>query len=83
VGKLLSRWKRERVTTNLSGENAATLQEFSGELGVPLGRVVDQALDEFFQSVGVYKKPTVPPYDMDHLKQTAAEILKKRAQATE
>lgn len=72
--ELLSKWKRERVTTNLSGDNAACLQSLSSELGVPLGRIIDQALDEFFMSVGVRDSRSTTPYDKEHIK----EMIQRR-----
>jgi hypothetical protein len=64
------------VTTNLAGENAATLEELANELGVPLGRVVDQALDQFFSSIKA-KNPSTPPYDQTHLEQAAARVRER------
>jgi len=73
--KLIRRWKRERVSTNLSGENAAALHALASELGVPLGRIIDQALDRFFLDIEVRTERSTPPYDAEHLKDTVRKIL--------
>jgi len=76
----LRKWKRTRVTTNLSGVNAATLEELSDDLGIPLGRVVDQALDDFFLKINVREGRTAPPYAVDHLQEAAARIRERLEQ---
>lgn len=78
--RLLKRWKRARVTTNLSGENAAALEEVADEMNIPLGRVVDQALDDYFDRIGVRDERSAPPYDPSHLK-VVGERVRERLEA--
>jgi len=77
MARMLKRWKRVRVTTNLSGENSAALEEVSGEMNLPLGRVVDQALDEYFDKIGARKERSAPPYDSEHLKEVGERVRQR------
>jgi len=72
--KLLKHWKRTRVTTNVSGENALVLQELSTELNVPIGRVIDQALDDFFLKINARDDRSATPYDTGHLTEAAKRV---------
>jgi len=65
---LQSKWKRQRVTTNLAGENVSALQGLSDNTGVSMGRLLDQALDEFFLSIGLETERAIAPIDVEALR---------------
>ncbi len=75
MSKILHRWNRKRVTTYLSNVHMSKLRSLSDEAGVPMGKIIDQALDNFFTEIGLQEQPTGPSIDLKLLREA---ILKKK-----
>lgn len=73
MSRLLKTWRRKRLTTYLAEENMLALQRLSEQSGVPMGRILDQALDEFFKKIELRSQDAkvVPPIAEDHFKDAA------------
>ena len=74
MSKLLKKWKRQRLTTYLAEENVSYLQALSKQTGVPLGRIMDQALDAFLKSIEARQDPVTPPIEEEHFKEAVKQI---------
>ena len=57
------------MTTGLASENVAALRKLSEVLGIPMGRLLDQALENFLLEIGSTEKRTTPPVDLEYLRQ--------------
>jgi hypothetical protein len=69
----LAEWKRERITTNMAGENISALQDLAAATGISMGRLLDQALEKFLIDAGVREREITPRIDLKHLR----ELLKE------
>lgn len=56
-------WGRARLTTLLDFNQMAALKRVADATQIPMSRLVAQALDDFFQKVGVLNEPESPPID--------------------
>lgn len=61
-------WVRKKLTTYVSGDHFVSLKRISAKTHIPVGRLIDQALNEYFELLGMAKQPAVPPIDKDYLK---------------
>jgi len=67
MSDVLQTWRRKRVTTYLARENYLDLQKLSGETGIPMGRLVDQALDKLLMDLHLRDTPATAPVSEEHL----------------
>ena len=82
MSKLLREWRRKRLTTYLAEDNVAYLQALSRQTGVPLGRIIDQALDVFLKKIEARKDPITPPIEEEHFKEAVKQIKLAKNQET-
>jgi vacuolar-type H+-ATPase subunit I/STV1 len=66
-------WKRRRITTYLASEHASVLKTLAERSSVPMGRLVDQALEEYFRSVGVSLPDPGEKVDIDKIRRALEE----------
>jgi len=64
-----TRWSRQKVTTYIGLDHIVRLREISHATQIPIGRLIDQALDEYFQEIGYKESPSVPPVDKEYIRQ--------------
>ena len=62
-----SPWGRARLTTYIATEHIAALRTISEKTQIPMGRLVDQALDEYLKLIGWQDEPSVPPIDPKYI----------------
>jgi len=74
MSKPLREWRRKRLTTYLASENVAYLQALSNATGVPIGRILDQALDAFLKKIDARRDPVTPPIEESHFKDAVRRI---------
>ena len=67
MSDVLQTWRRKRVTTYLARDNYLALQKLSGETGIPMGRLVDQALDKLLMDLDLRDTPATAPIAEEHL----------------
>lgn len=82
MSKLLREWKRKRLTTYMAEDNVAYLQALSRQTGVPLGRIMDQALEVFLKNIEARKDPITPPIEEEHFKEAVKRIQLAKDQET-
>lgn len=75
MAKPIKSWARKRLTTYLAEENIDFLQALADMSGVPIGRIMDQALDEFLGHLDKARKAVTPPVKLEHF-QEAVDKLK-------
>jgi len=61
--------KRKKVTTSINLNHFISLKEASEILQIPMGGLIDQALNDFLASVGLQKKPAVIPIDKEAIRE--------------
>ena len=66
------KWKRQKLTTYVSLNHFVSLKEISNRTQIPMGRLIDQALNEYFTEIGFQDSPVVAPIDKDFLRELLA-----------
>lgn len=61
-------WGRDRVTTHLDKLHLASLRKVSELTQIPMGRLIDQALNMYFRTVGWRDEAAVPPIELSYIK---------------
>lgn len=74
MAKLMKQWRRKRVTTYLAEENATSLRSISNAAGVPMSKVMDQALDRFFHDIDWRETPSTAPVNLEHFRDVVSEL---------
>ncbi len=64
------------MTTYLAEDNVMFLQQLAKNTGVPMGKLIDQALDGFFSEIAG-REPATTHADVEHLKRAGRRIEKK------
>lgn len=60
-------WKKVKFTALLDGYHHSTLQNISDATGIPMSRIISQALDDFFKKIGLQEEPETPPIDTEFI----------------
>lgn len=72
MSKKLKSWRRQRMTTYIAEQNLHELKELAKTTGISMGKLIDQALDDFF--IEIEKRRTedraTAPADKEFLKST-------------
>jgi len=70
MSKKLRSWQRKRMTTYIAEQNLHELQMLAKATGISMGKLIDQALDDFF--IGITKRESgtraTAPVDKEFLK---------------
>lgn len=59
-------WDKERFTSYLYAGHISMIRELSEETGLPINRLLSQALDEFLEDIGYQDKNQVPHLDLEN-----------------
>lgn len=74
VGK--KTWEeRKKITTYLEMAHFISLKQTSEALQIPIGRLIDQALNEYLSSLGVQSEPAALPIDKDAMRAKLKKVL--------
>jgi len=68
-------WGRSKVTFFISKAHANTLRVVSEAVQVPQGRLVDQALNDYFKAIRAQSTPPVPPLEREYIAQRVEEKI--------
>lgn len=82
MARLMKEWRRKRVTTYLAEENATSLRAISDAAGVPMSKIMDQALDRFFSDIEWRETPSTAPVNLEHYKDAAAGLQEEESTST-
>jgi len=72
--KTIREWYRRKITVYLHMANIRFLQALSKEMGVPVGRIIDQVLDSFLSPIDPDRKPSVKPIAIERFKKASFRI---------
>jgi len=75
MSEVLRSWRRRRMTTYLAEDNVMFLQQLAKNTGMPMGKLIDQALDNFFSDIAE-REPATTHADEGHLKKAGKSIKK-------
>ena len=74
VGK--KTWEgRKKVTTYLEMAHFISLKQTSEALQIPMGRLLDQALNEYLLSLGIQSEPVALPIDKTAIRARLKAVL--------
>jgi hypothetical protein len=74
--------ERKKLTTYVDADHFVSLKEVSEATQIPMGRLLDQALNEYMASLGVQAEPAAIPIDKEIMK-TKIKDAKEQPRATE
>jgi len=60
---------RKKITVYVTGGAFPSLKEISERTGIPVSRLIDQAVDDYFQAIGWQDGSLVQPIDKEYIKQ--------------
>lgn len=63
---------RKKLTTYVDMMHFIALKKLSERTQIPIGRLIDQALNEYLSSLGLEDAPPAPPIDKDYMRSRLA-----------
>lgn len=60
--------ERKKLTTYLDADHFLSLKKVSEVTQIPMGRLLDQALNDYLKALGVQDEPATVPFDKESLR---------------